>query len=125
MPALLFGRRWFRVRLGAMAAVILAPTLVYALGGPGAHEAIDGFWRWFDGSLQRLPVMSGLVAAAAVSSLSYLSTQSAQQVEQARWVADKAASGDEQQRRVASRAINDMEGARRPAGSRSPPSSRR
>lgn len=122
MPAPLLRRRWFRVLLGVTAAAIVLPTLVYALGGPGAREAIDGFWRWFDGSLQRLQVMSWVVAAvvAVVSYLDYLSSQTAQQLEQARWVADKAASGDEQQRRVASRAISDMEEDARARGEQVP-----
>ena len=112
MPAPLLRRRWFRVLLGLAAVVIVLPTLVYVFGGPGAREAIDGFWRWFDGSLERLQVMSWVVAAvvAVVSYLNYLSTQSAQQLEHARWAVDRATEDEpEQQQHVGRQALVDLQ----------------
>lgn len=72
--------------------MIVIPTLVHVFGGPGAREAIDGFWRWFDGNLERLQVMSWVVAAvvAAVSYLGYLADKRSRLLEYGRWTADKA-----------------------------------
>ena len=123
MPAPLLRRRWFRVLLGLAAVVIVLPTLVYVFGGPGAREAIDGFWRWFDGNLERLQVMSWVITAlvVAVSYLSYLSTQSAQRLEHARWAVDRATEGDpEQQHHVGRQALVDLQRSAEESGDHLP-----
>ncbi|MFF0945548.1 hypothetical protein ACFYE2_15175 [Kocuria sp. CPCC 205300] len=123
MPAPMFRRRWFRVLIGLAAAVVLVPTLVYVIGGSGAREAIDGFWRWFDGNLERLQVMSWVVTSvvAAVSYLNYLSTQSAQQLEHARWAVDRATEGEpEQQQHVGRQAIVDLQRSAEESGEQLP-----
>ena len=123
MPAPLLRRRWFRVLIGLAAAVIVLPTLVYVIGGPGAREAIDGFWRWFDGNLERLQVMSWVITAlvVAVSYLSYLSTQSAQRLEHARWAVDRATEGEpEQQHQVGRQALVDLQRSAEASGDHLP-----
>ncbi|MEX5270398.1 hypothetical protein [Kocuria sabuli] len=119
MPAPLLRRRWFRVLLGVTAIAVLVPTLVYVFGGPGAREAIDGFWRWFDGSLQRLQVMSWVVASAvaAVSYLGYLSDKRSKLLEYGRWAADKATEGDPQAaNEIGRRALQDVKRTAQDAG---------
>ncbi|GAA1747119.1 hypothetical protein GCM10009767_02270 [Kocuria aegyptia] len=108
--------------LGVTAAVIVLPTLVYVFGGPGARGAIDGFWRWFDGSLERLQVMSWVVAAAvaAVSYLNYLSTQSAQQLEHARSAVDRATEGEPEQQHVGRQALVDLQRSAEASGDQLP-----
>ncbi|MFI7481894.1 hypothetical protein ACH9EU_05695 [Kocuria sp. M1R5S2] len=95
----------------AVLALVVIASVFYAAGVPWARTGLDAFWAWFDGSLDRLQVMSWVTAAvvAVVSYRRYLVERSAQQLEQARWAADKATSANEQQRRVASQAINDLE----------------
>jgi hypothetical protein len=119
MPAPLLRRRWFRVLLAVTAAIIMLPTLVYVFGGPGAREAIDGFWRWFDGSLERLQVMSWVVASAvaAVSYLGYLADRRSKLLEYGRWAADKVAEGDPQAaNEIGRRALQDVKRTAQDAG---------
>lgn len=119
MPAPLLHRRWVRVLLYAAAAVIAIPTLVYVFGGPAAREAIDSFWRWFDGSLERLQVMSWVVASAvaAVSYLGYLSDRRSRLLEYGRWAADKATEGDPAAaNEVGRRALQDVKRATQDVG---------
>lgn len=98
MPEPLLHRRRFRTLLGAVVAVIVVPALVPVFGGPGARGVIDGFRRWFDGSLERLQVMSWVVASAvaAVSYLGCLADKRAKLLEHGRWAAQKATEGEPQ-----------------------------
>lgn len=119
MPEPLSRRRWVRALLAVAAAVVVIPTLVYVFGGPGAREAIDGFWRWFDGSLERLQVMSWVVASAvaAVSYLGYLADKRSRLLEYGRWAADKATEGDPAKaNEVGRRALQDVKRATQDVG---------
>jgi hypothetical protein len=113
MPMALFknrSRRWWGTLAGLLALLVVAPTMVYVFGGPGAREAIDAAWNWIDGALRRLQMASWIVAAglALVSYRSYLADRAAKDLEQARWAAEQAASGNDQQKRFARQAINDL-----------------
>jgi hypothetical protein len=119
VPAPLLHRRWVRALLYVAAAVVVIPTLVHVFGGPAAREAIDGFWRWFDGSLERLQVLSWVVASAvaAVSYLGYLADKRSKLLEYGRWAADKATEGDpDQTQEVGRSALRDVKRSAQNAG---------
>ncbi|MFI7494690.1 hypothetical protein ACH9D2_08220 [Kocuria sp. M4R2S49] len=116
-------RRWGRALLVVAATVTPLASVLYAADLPRVRPALDRFWRWFDGSLERLQVMSWVVAAivAAVTYCSYLADKRSKLLEQARWAVDRATEGKpEAQQRVGRQAIADLQHSAEESGEQLP-----
>lgn len=47
----------------AVTALIMPVSILYAAGVPWVRTGLDGFWTWFDGSIDRLRLLGALIPA--------------------------------------------------------------
>jgi hypothetical protein len=106
------GAAWW-VTIVAAALIVLA-SILYAAGVPWARTGLDGFWAWFDGSIDRLRLLGALIPAV-VAFIAYR-VYTADRVwknsdrwwKRAEWALDTATDGDYTRRTVGMKALTEL-----------------
>lgn len=98
----------------AVAALTVLASILYAAGVPWVRTGLDGFWAWFDGSIERLRLLGALIPAV-VAFIAYR-VYTADRVwknsdrwwKRAEWALDTATDGDYGRRTVGMKALTEL-----------------
>lgn len=98
----------------AVAALIVLASTLYAAGVPWVRTGLDGFWAWFDGSIERLRVLGALIPAvvAFIAYRVYTADRAWKNSDRwwkrAEWALDTATDGDYGRRTVGMKALTEL-----------------
>lgn len=98
----------------AITGLIMLASILYAAGVPWVRTGLDGFWAWFDQSIERLRLLGALIPAV-VAFIAYR-VYTADRVwknsdrwwKRAEWALDTATDGDYARRTVGMKALTEL-----------------